>query len=101
MMLAMEGKSGMSEIIKAQLTDEVATLLVIMQKRKIWLVDYLFSVVGNLKEKKKKKTVQAFQIVIASNGDIADKKFKWWRGEGRGEKMNIFFQPTWVLKTSL
>lgn len=76
MMLAMEGKSGMSEIIKAQLTDEVATLLVIMQKRKIWLVDYLFSVVGNLKEKKKKKTVQAFQIVIASNGDIADKKFK-------------------------
>lgn len=65
MMLAMEGKSGMSGITKAQLTDEVATLPIIMQKRKIWLIDYLLSVEGNLKKKTKQNNpVQAFQIVI-------------------------------------
>lgn len=58
MMLAMEGKSGMSGITKAQLTDEVAMLPIIMQKRKIWLIDYLLSVEGNL-QKKKNKTTQS------------------------------------------
>jgi len=65
------------------LTDEVATLPIIMQKRKTWLIDYLFSVVENLKaktnkqtNKQTKNTAQAFQILIANNGDIVDKKLK-------------------------
>lgn len=60
MMLAMEGKSGMSGITKAQLTDEVAMLPIIMQKRKIWLIDYLLSVEGNLQKKKTKQPSPSF-----------------------------------------
>ena len=55
------GRAECLELLKPnstvdRLTDEVATLPIIMQKRKTWLIDYLFSVVENLKAKTNKQT---------------------------------------------